>query len=190
MSERYSFRGLNRGLCAWAVLVLVGMAAGAGQAATVWTGPMISFTKPDLGDPNLPANQDRLTPDVWITRGNIQGLFNASDESGFSHFFSPAGTAWANGTTANYAALTYTDWNTWAKTVNGGPGNTVGLNAVVHLISSDIYLDIRFTSWSSGGGGGFSYLRSTPLVPEPASGLLLLVGFAGLGAVRRLRRRN
>ena len=33
---------------------------------------------------------------------------------------------------------------------------------VVHLITDDIYIDIKLLSWSSGGtGGGFSYERST-----------------------------
>jgi hypothetical protein len=33
---------------------------------------------------------------------------------------------------------------------------------VVHLITDDIYIDIKFLSWTSGGaGGGFSYERST-----------------------------
>ena len=34
---------------------------------------------------------------------------------------------------------------------------------VVHLITDNIYIDIKFTSWGqgSGAGGGFSYERST-----------------------------
>ena len=135
-------------------------------AATIWNGPTITFTKADGADPTQAVNQDRITPNVWITRGNIQGIYNIKTESFFSHFFSPQGTEWANGTTANYSSLTYTDWNTWAKGVNSGPPSTVGINAVVHLISDDIYIDIKFTSWSSGGAGGFSYQRSTPPPPQ------------------------
>ena len=37
----------------------------------------------------------------------------------------------------------------------------VGREAVVHLISENIYLAIKFTFWNS-HGGGFSYQRSTP----------------------------
>jgi glucose/arabinose dehydrogenase len=123
--------------------------------ATVWTGPTTNFTNVTASD------QDRLTPNVWITRGSAQGIYNAKTEAGFTHFFSPADTEWADGTTANYASLTYTDWNTWAKVVHPGPPSTVGVNAVVHLISEDIYLDVNFTSWG-GLGGGFSWDRSTP----------------------------
>ena len=38
-----------------------------------------------------------------------------------------------------------------------------GENFVLHLIEEDIYLDVRFLSWTSGNGagGGFSYERST-----------------------------
>ena len=92
----------------------------------------------------------------------------------------------------NYCKLLQpTDWDTWAKGVNPGPPSTVGVNAVLHLISEDIYLDLRFTSWSAAGGGGFAYLRSTPsVVPEPAAGLLLLGGLAAAAGVRVLKRRN
>jgi hypothetical protein len=91
-------------------------------------------------------------------------LYNAKTESSFAHSLSPAGTQWANGTTANYSSLSYTDWNSWAKGVNASPPSTVGVNAVLHLVSEDIYIDIKFTSWGSGAGGGgaFSYVRSTP----------------------------
>src|ERR1039458_1877497 len=59
------------------------------------------------------------------------------------------------------------------------------------LISDDIYLDIKFTSWSGSSGGGFAYLRSTPpLVPEPAARLLILTGLAGVGSFRVLKRRR
>src|SRR2546430_11208871 len=79
------------------------------RAATVWNGPTISFTKSNYANPLLAENQDRLTANVWITRGSSQGLFNANTESRFTHFLSPAGTEWANGSLENYATLSYTD---------------------------------------------------------------------------------
>ena len=146
-------------LWVWPALVL--MLLPAGRAATVWNGPLISFTKASGANPNLPANQDRITSLVWITRGTTQGIYNAAQEIRFTHYLSPTNTEWANGTLANYASLTYTNWNRWARGVNPSPPSTVGVDAVVHLIAEDIYLSVRFTSWA-GPGGGFSYVRSTP----------------------------
>lgn len=158
------------------------------RAAIIWTGPSISFTNAPGSDPTQPQNQDRLTPGVWLTRGTAQGIYNAASESGFTHFFSPADTQWANGTTADYASLSYSDWNTWSKGVNGGPPGTVGVNAVMHLVAEDIYLDVQFTDWG-GLGGGFSYVRSTPVPsPEPSSCALIGVGLAA-GLFRRPRSR-
>ena len=38
-----------------------------GRAATIWTGPTTTFTDVDGSDPTQAVNQDRLTPNVWIT---------------------------------------------------------------------------------------------------------------------------
>jgi glucose/arabinose dehydrogenase len=138
-------------------------------AATIWTGPTITFTKADGADPTQAANQDRMTPNVWITRGNSQGIYNAKSETLYTHNVSPADTEWATGTTANYASLTYRPWELWyGGSLGGGPAATLNTNAVLHLISEDIYLDIKLTSWSGGFGssGGFSYVRSTPSGPN------------------------
>ncbi len=133
------------------------------MAATIWDGPVITFSETTT-DTTLPMNQDRITDNVWITRGASQGIFNAKTETFFTHFLSPTNTAWADGTLADFASLTYTDWNTWAKNIHGGPRGTVGVDAVVHLISDDIYLGIKFTSWGGFGTWLFSYERTTPSV--------------------------
>lgn len=169
------------------------LAISAHAAPTIWSGPTTTFTKANGANPLLAANQDRLTSTVWLTRGSSQGLFNANTEAGFGHFSSPANTEWADGSLANFASLTYQNWNSWAKGVHAGPPSTVGVNAVVHLKAEDIYLSVKFTSWTSGGaGGGFSYIRSTPLaVPEPSS--VILFGIGGLAialAAKRTVRQN
>jgi len=153
----------------WALPALGLTLLPAGRAATVWNGPPITFTKASGADPNLPANQDRITPNVWITRGYSGGIYNAARETGFTHYLSPTNTEWANGTLANYASLNYTNWNSWVRGhPNPSPPSTVGVDAVVHLIAEDIYLSVRFTSWAAfGGGGGFSYVRSTAPPPTP-----------------------
>ena len=83
-----------------------------GRAATIWTGPTTTFVNNAGSDPTQAVNQDRLTADVWITRATTLGIYNAATESGFAHFFSPQNTAWSDGTLANYASLTYVDWDT------------------------------------------------------------------------------
>ena len=90
-------------------------------AATVWTGAPLTFSKSGADDPADPAHQDRITPNVWITRGTNFGIYNAATEAVFTHFFSPQNTAWSDGDLTNYAALSYVDWNTWAKIQHGGP---------------------------------------------------------------------
>ena len=119
------------------------------------------FTKAASADPTQAASQDRLTSRVWLTRGATKGLYNVAQEASFTGSFSPADTEWASGASANYASLTYTDWETWTKSLGSGPPATLGVNAVLHLKTDDIYLDVKFLSWSQ-GSGGFSYQRSTP----------------------------
>ena len=129
------------------------------NAQTIWTGAATTFTKENNADWTLAANQDRITNNIWITRANNQGIFNIATESSYTDFSSPADTEWAIGTTANIGSLTFQNWE---DTSGSNPPSLVSQDLVVHLISEDIYIDIKFTSWQSGGaGGGFSYERST-----------------------------
>jgi hypothetical protein len=136
----------------------------------VYTGFEVNFTKDPGADHTLPANQDAIVPGVAITRGMIRGIYNIAQENQFFDNSSPAGTAWAfvnNNPSAtlsatNWAALSFADWQTANGGGGGGPTNTVGQNAVLHLIDQDIYLDIHFTDWGVGeeGGGSFAYNRA------------------------------
>jgi hypothetical protein len=163
---------------------------GYSQGVTVWTGPTMIFTESAGADGSQPTDQDRLTSTVWITRNVIKGLFNAATEGGYSHFLSPADTAWAYGSLNNYASLTYTNWEGWFGGLSGGgPRSTIGKPAVLHLISDNVYLSVTFLSWG-GSLGGFSYERSTPLVPEPSVSLLALSAATGAGWFRHFRRRK
>ncbi len=168
-------------LCA--VGAVAALAAPAG-AAIVWTGPTITFTKADFADWTLPENQDRITDGVWITRAGSQGIFNIAVEN-FYGPLSPQDTEWAYGHAADYQSLAFAPWVQWHM---NNPPSMIGNDAVVHLISEDIYIDIKFLSWTPGAmGGGFSYERSTP-IPGPSALPLLAAG--ALTASRRPRRRT
>ena len=157
----------------------------------IWTGPPISFTKTPGGDPLDPAKQDRITSNVWLTRADTRGIFNAAQESFYTNFSSPVDTEWAVGTTADIGSLVFDTWEgiVGLGTPINGPPSSVGVDMVLHLITDDVYLDLTFTDWGQGfsAGGAFSYLRSTPAIPEP-SALALLVMALGLGATGRLAR--
>ena len=128
-------------------------------AQTTWDGPTMTFTKANNADPTSAANQDRITPNVWLTRGNSGGqIFNAKTETDSSKSSSPADTQWAFGTTSNLGSLTFSTFRGTSK-----PQNAVGKNMVLHLFTDNTYIDIKITSWTSGNnsGGGFTYVRST-----------------------------
>ena len=132
------------------------------EAATIWNGPWITYSQPAPA-PAQASNQDRMTPDVWLTRAASKGLFNAFYETNATAL-SPTNTEWALGTLTNQASLHYTNW---LALLNGAsPVTLVGQQLVVHLRSDDIYLSLQFTFWGAGGAGGFAYQRSTP---TPAS---------------------
>ncbi len=128
------------------------------HAATIWSGPLIIYNQPSP-DPTQASNQDRITPDVWLTRAASKGFFNAFYETN-AMTLSPTNTEWALGALTNYAALHYTNW---LALLNGAsPVTLVGQQMVVHLISEDVYLSMQITFWAAGGSGGFTYQRSTP----------------------------
>jgi len=155
------------------------VAAVPAHALEVWSGRTLAFVRPANVDWNQPQFQDRITPNVWITRKSTMGIFNIKQEAGYGPT-SPKDTEWATGDAVNHASLTFMPWVTWAA---NNPPATVGVNAVVHLISEDIYIDIRFDSWGAGiiGGGAFSYTRGEPPVTavEPGAAAFALRGFLG-----------
>ncbi len=127
-------------------------------SATIWTGSSKTFSKADGADHTQSSNQDRLTSNVWITRANEGQIFNMAKESTANKNSSPAGTAWSIGSINNINNLSFTNF----RSAVGKPKDVVGKNLVMHLIDDNIYLSVKFTSWSEGKMGGFAYERSTP----------------------------
>ena len=126
---------------------------------TIWTGDKITFTKADGADPSMETNQDRITENVWITRGNDGGqIYNAKVETWSDDIKStaPADTEWALGTTSDIKCLSFAKFRDVVS-----PQSVVGKELVLHLVTDDIYIDIEFTQWSQGKVGGFAYERST-----------------------------
>ena len=127
-------------------------------SSKTWTGDMMSFVKEDEKDPTNPLNQDRITDNVWITRGNNGGqIYNAAKESSDNKTKSPIGTQWAIGTLDKIDGLIFKDF----RAAVSSPKSVVGKDLVLYLIDDDVYLSVKFKSWSQGKRGGFSYDRST-----------------------------
>jgi hypothetical protein len=128
-------------------------------SSIIWTGTNKTFSKADGADHTQASNQDLLTSNVSITRANDGGqIFNISKESAANKNSSPAGTTWSTGSINNINNLSFTNF----RSAVGKPKDVVGKNLVMHLVDDNIYLSVKFTSWSEGQKGGFAYERSTP----------------------------
>jgi hypothetical protein len=127
--------------------------------STIWNGNTITFTKADGANPEEEANQDRITDNIWITRGNDGGqIFNIKTETSYNKTDSPVGTKWAVGTLDEIETLTFKKFRAAVEKPNS---SLVGKNLVMYLEEDDIYLSVKFTSWSAQQKGGFAYERST-----------------------------
>ncbi len=129
-----------------------------GEGATVWSCPATTSTNTCAA-----CSTDQITPNVALTRGSNSGIFNAvvETESAGKQGLSPVDTEWAYGATAALGELDFLPW--FASLEFKRPARAVDQDAVLHLISDDIYIDIRFTSWVDGQGtGGFAYTGATP----------------------------
>jgi hypothetical protein len=125
------------------------------KAQTIWDSGTFTFTKTAVGQ------KDSLSPNTALTRGFNLQLFNIFSESGGNNgdcSWTPGNTQWAYGSIANWRTLTYMNlWN-----LHGcNPPSMVGQPMVLHLLAEDIYLQITFSYWQQGGGGNFTYTRTT-----------------------------
>ncbi|MEE4247703.1 MAG: T9SS type A sorting domain-containing protein [Kangiellaceae bacterium] len=169
-------------------------------AQTVWTGPKITFSKASNADWTLEVNQDRITANVWLTRASNNGIFNIAQEANFQGGGgsgpSPIDTEWAFGSISDgITNLNFTTWGIAHSTGgSGNPSSLINQNMVVHLITDDVYIDIKLLAWGSGGpngdGGSFTYERSTnnlsldqfqslhsiKLLPNPTSNYIKISG--------------
>jgi len=157
-----------------AVFVLLAAVIPLTQAQTIWNGPTTNFAPTAVYSATVPTTYDLITADTALARNIDYPLFNAKKESSYiAANGSPSNTMWALGTLTNYTNLTF---KTWAKVIGGGgdgsnlitslPGKTY----VVHILSSNIYLQVTFDTWHSfnqQGSSLYSYTRTTPAVVAP-----------------------
>ena len=123
----------------------------------IWDGPVKFFEKKENTNQLEKANQDSITENVIITRGNGGGqIFNIAKENEADKYKSPLGTEWAIGTLNQIDSLVFKEFRLTVK-----PQYIVGKKLVLHLIEDDIYLSVEFKSWSKGKKGGFSYERTS-----------------------------
>ncbi len=139
--------------------------------------PTVTFTKANYADYTMAENQDRISDSVWITRKDVQSLYNAQSETGYSgSSVSPEGTLWyfegitgAGGPAPRPdMIITPTGYMSFINACNSNPPSIVDVPGTLFLIDDSVYLDIVFHHWSSGedeGGGGFSYTRDNFDVP-------------------------
>lgn len=148
------------------------------SAQVVWSGFTKTFTKADGTDGTLAPNQDKLTTSVTLTRLAAGGMVNISAEGVFNQLSSPQLTEWATGINNTSQTITATNWQnlaftSWLNAYGGAhtQGSQIaGRDAVVHIIPDNIYLDLRFSSWTQGAGGGFAYTRAEPPAPPMPNG--------------------
>ena len=113
----------------------------------------VSFTKE-----NYATNEDCITDNVCLTRGNEGGLFNSVVEESWNGS-GPSDTEWsfeghcASGSGFGSFLASLGGQYYIGSNITNNPG-------CLHLITDDLYYNIDFSSWTCcGNGGGFSYTR-------------------------------
>ena len=142
----------------------------------IWEGPYKTVAKVDYADHTLSTNQDLITNSIIITRANNKGLFNIVSENSFDNndYTSPSGTLWAkvpndNLSVSEIRGLTF---ESWADAYDYNPPEEINNLFMVYLPAEKIYFYFRLLSWTQGGGGGgFSYQRSTPFQDDDLDGV-------------------
>ena len=134
--------------------------------------PLVNFAKDDYADWTLAENQDRVTEQVWITRADNQGLFNAYTEDGYNGE-GPSDTYWVWGeiTWEGFENGEY-EWDSWKNAVESSGYNVnqalveqldgtpiMGLGVFNDDGNPTVY-NVTWESFTgSNSGGGFSYSR-------------------------------
>jgi hypothetical protein len=122
----------------------------------IWNNGSYTFVK------TSPGQADEITSNTHITRGNSGFIYNSvfqGGPSGSGNGCLPlANIEWAVGDINDWASL---DFVSNVPIPSCSPPNIVNLQLVMHLIQENIYLQVTFNYWQAGGGGNFTYTRTT-----------------------------
>ncbi|MGC6432341.1 MAG: T9SS type A sorting domain-containing protein [Jejuia sp.] len=116
----------------------------------------ITFTKDANTDPSLRENQDRISDNVWLTRGNSYGIYNAFDQTSARNQ-PTSGIELALGSFEDLSQLNFETISQWGKKFSS-KGSWLNKNLVLKLTEKNEYYSFVMTSWEN--EGGFSYTRS------------------------------
>ncbi len=123
-----------------------------------YCGDWVRFTVPSDPDTLDPANWDCVTPEVCLTRGSSEGLYNAMAEAGYDRdeYLSPLGTLWADSATAD---ATTTDFVVWREAVDGDPPSRLYHPLSMFIPEEGRFFDVVVLRWPAWSGGGVTYVR-------------------------------
>ena len=115
-----------------------------------------SLPTTSFGFPTAALNFLKVKDSLWsmVPTAHVvpNGLFVLSADKTNS----PLGTTWAVGTIDQRESLTFKKF----RAAVGKPKDVVGKDLVMYLEDHDVYLSVKFTSWTEGKNGGFVYERS------------------------------
>ncbi|MBX2893174.1 MAG: hypothetical protein KF734_19845 [Saprospiraceae bacterium] len=125
-------------------------------------GPVIWNSGSFIFEKTSPGQADAIVPSTHITRGYSGFIYNAVTQNGpsASGVCGPVvnNVMWALGYIDDWASLTYTN----TMPIPNCSGSSIpGLQLVMHLVAENIYLQVTFNYWQGGGGGNFTYTRTT-----------------------------
>lgn len=149
------------------------------------------FKKNDYGNEiDTFVEDDPEGTGVGITRGENQGIYNPYQDEGWDSN-GPTGTEWSSDGWYNLSDLETRNYTSFIDAVGGQLGNNViGMNLIMHILSTDLYYAIKFLSWTPGSnGGGFSYIKYRINLNKINEGITfadgtLLKSAAGIGQVK------